>query len=400
MKLHIKKFRNGIIAIPEKTFLDYFYELFENVLGLVYQVILGLVHSYAWYVLFLQNIFMLSSPIYILLPITIATIIYYAARYYIEPEFSYNNAEKLQNIRLAIKQQAKDIWNNNYFNFLAMLIMPSFGIIFFLYCATNSLTPNPADMMLYLAQPMLATLAVIAALSLIYLAIKPLRYKEDIIKVAAKEAKEAEEKPQTSTLKTIIYILASILFYVACGIVFGAIANLFFSPILHHTFYQLSSLASWMITMGGGAGFFSLNLLSCYQDQAFKEQAAEFCDAIHNSRLLTTLYNVGVSAIFSVMLAVIIFSIMFAPMIHIVPNILPHIFSSLSQTAFRQALMQVVYTSAAISVPFSLLNSACTIKIPETKNADDRFNEFYKQFDPASENQEKVIIQEGLMSSY
>ena len=100
------------------------------------------------------------------------------------------------------------------------------------------------------------------------------------------------------------------------------------------------------------------------------------------------------------MLAVIIFSIMFAPMIHIVPNILPHIFSSLSQTAFRQALMQVVYTSAAISVPFSLLNSACTIKIPETKNADDRFNEFYKQFDPASENQEKVIIQEGLMSSY
>ena len=385
MKPDIRKFRNGIIAEPKKKWIEHATELFANVLRLVYQVILGLVHSYAWYVLFLQNIFMLSSPIYILLPITIATIIYYAARYYIEPEFSYNNAEKLKNIQLAIKQQAKDIWNNNYFNFLAMLIMPSFGIIFFLYCATNSLTPNPADMMLYLAQPMLATLAVIAALSLIYLAIKPLRYKENTTKV---ETKKAEEKPQTSTLKTIIYILASILFYVACGIVFGAIANLFFNPILHHTFYQLSSLASWMITMGGGAGFFSLNLLSCYQDHAFKEQAAEFCDAIHNSRLLTTLYNVGVSAIFSVMLAVIIFSIMFAPMIHIVPNILPHIFSSLSQTAFRQALMQVVYTSAAISVPFSLLNSACTIKIPETKNATDRLNEFHKQLNLASGQKE------------
>lgn len=383
MNSHIRKFRNGIIVEPKKTWREQATELFANVLGLIYHVILGLVHSYAWYVLFLKNIFMLSSPIYILLPITIATIIYYAARYYIEPEFSYNNAEKLQNIWLAIKQQAKDIWNNNYFNFLAMLIMPSFGIIFFLYCATNSLTPNPADMMLYLAQPMLATLAVIAALSLIYLAIKPLRYKENTTKVATKKA---EEKPQTSTLKTITYILASILFYVACGIVFGAIANLFFSPILHHTFYQLSSLASWMITMGGGAGFFSLNLLSCYQDQEFKEQAAEFCDAIHNSRLLTTLYNVGVSAIFSVMLAIIIFSIMFAPMIHIVPNILPHIFSSLSQTAFRQALMQVVYTSAAISVPFSLLNSACTIKIPETKKVADRFNDFHTQLNPAPEN--------------
>ena len=76
MKPDIRKFRNGIIAEPKKKWIEHATELFANVLRLVYQVILGLVHSYAWYVLFLQNIFMLSSPIYILLPITIATIIY------------------------------------------------------------------------------------------------------------------------------------------------------------------------------------------------------------------------------------------------------------------------------------------------------------------------------------
>jgi hypothetical protein len=357
---------DGVTAKPKKKLAHLVLDGFANLLGLLYHIALGLAHGYAWYILLLKSLFMLTSPIYILLPVTIATIFYYATRY-TRPDFSYANGLKLQNIWYAAQQQIQDIYDMQHFMILCRLILPSFSIILLLYSAINYLTPYPANLMLHLIGPMLATLAVIAVITLIYLAIKPLNKTSE---------KAKEYAPSISPIKTISYIILAMLFYTACGAGFGAIINFFFNPILNYHFCKLSSITSWMLIMGGFAAFISSNLLFNSEDQTFKTEAAKFYDTLKSSKLFQSTWNAAKAAVFGAILAVIIFSVMFAPMVHIVPNIWPHIFAMLSPTAFSQALAQVSYISAAVSSCLSLLDSAFTINTPEPETAAERFNCF------------------------
>lgn len=377
MKFNFKKFGRGVIITPKKKPPLILLDAAANLLGLLYHIFLGLVHSYAWYVLLLQNLFIISSPIYILLPVTTAMVVYYISCYFTQPPFWDNNGEKLSNIWKAFINQARYIFSYEHFKLLSNLIIPSFGIILLLYCIMNSFTPSPADMTLYLAYPMLATLAGIAIIALIYLAFRTFT-----------PAAEENPKSKISAFKTTSYIIFNMLFYTACGILFGAIINLFFNPMFNYHLCGLGSLASWMIVMAFTAAFLSSTLLFYCYEKEFQQQAAEFYDDCKNSRLLPTTLNVLYGAACGAIFAAIIFSIMFAPIIHIAPNIWPQIFEILSQASFYQALSKVSYISAVVSAVFSLLDSAFTINTAQEKSAQDIFNKYIieYQYNPFAED--------------
>lgn len=360
--------------------------IFANLFRLSYYILLGLTHSYAWYMLLLQNLFMLSSPIYILAPVAIMMVCYYAINLYYDPYFWHDNSRKLEEIWNAILKHYTDISNLKHLIALTSLILPSFSIILFLYCVINSFTPSPADMTIYLAHPMLAALAVISAIALIYLTVKPFHNHEK---------KEVDKKARPST-KTACYIALSMLFYIGCGAALGVILNLFFNPIINYHLCQLSSLASWVIITSFFAAFASCTMLFNIQDECFNKQAADFCNSIFNQRLYNATFSALKGAILGALFAAVVFSIMFSPMIHIVPNIWPYIFGLMSQAAFYRTLLQVSYISAVVGIGASILDSAFTIhnNIPPKEGSQERLQELIRclnlpktqRSEPASEN--------------
>ena len=377
MKAILRERIPGIFEVALKETLgEQVIAIFANILSLAYYIILGITHSYAWYVLLLQNLFIMSSPMYIFLPVAVAMSFYYVMRLCSQPyfwrnnDFWRNNYKKLSNIFEAADKHKSGIFNYRHFQVLSNLITPSFSIILLLYCIMNSFTPAPADMMLYLVHPMLATLAGIAIITLIYLAFRP------FTPAAAKNKKLA-----LSGFKTTSYIIFNMLFYIACGILFGAVIHFFFNPIFNYHFCGLGSLASWMTSMAFVAAFLSSTLLFYCHEKDFQQQAAEFYDDCQNSRFSSTTLNAFYGAACGVILAVIIFSIMFAPMIHIVPNIWPQVFGILSQASFNQALSQVSYISAVVGAGFSLLDSAFTIDTDNKSTLYQRFNDACKDID-------------------